>query len=608
MPKKIHMTPESNQHGPLSLIKSRSTYADLIVDYLAHLGIDTVFGVPGGAIEPLLNALARSERKNGPRLVVARHECGAAFMADGYYRETGKMSVVCSTTGPGATNLITGVASAQLEDIPMLVITAQTPLPKFGKRALQESSCTAVDTVGMFRYVTRYNTLVSHAEQLEGKLVAAIMAAHREPNSPCHISIPADILREASSVHAPLPSKILDHQFSLADDNTIAQLFRKIAAAKNITIYIGKNAGSASKQIMEFVELTHAAFVTNPMGKAWVNESHPLYCGVYGFAGHDSAKEIFQHPDIDLILAVGDALGELGTSGWSSDLLNDKLVHIDSAIEHFTRSPMASFHVFGDLNLIFERLLTPLRKLHQQGRRWENLIPERSQNCNGGYIPFNEPEKCKSSSTPLKPQRLMCYLAQQLPEDTRIYVDAGNGWSWATHYLTRTNSSGNYRIAMGYGAMAWAIGAAIGSALANPRAPTVCIVGDGSYLMSAQEISVAVQEKLCIIFLVLNDSALGMVKHGQALGRQESIGWQLNQINFAMMAQAMDVEGIIIRSPLDLVALDLTRLLNKDGPTLLDVRIDGTEIPPMGERVKGLAATHHSTTSSNAPDSATPGG
>ena len=130
------------------------TFADLLVDYLNQLGIDTVFGVPGGAIEPLLNALARSARNGGPRLVVARHEGGAAFMADGYYRESGKMGVVCSTTGPGATNLITGVASALLDDVPMLVITAQTPLPKFGKRALQESSCTSIDTVGIFRYVT----------------------------------------------------------------------------------------------------------------------------------------------------------------------------------------------------------------------------------------------------------------------------------------------------------------------------------------------------------------------------------------------------------------------------------------------------------------------
>ncbi|MGK0499527.1 MAG: acetolactate synthase-1/2/3 large subunit, partial [Oceanicoccus sp.] len=191
----------------------KTTYADMIVEYLARIGIEVVFGVPGGAIEPFLNALARSERRGGPRLVVARHECGAAFMADGYYRETGKMGVVCATTGPGSTNLITGVSSAMADKIPMLVITAQTPLPKFGKHALQESSCTAIDTVGMFRYCTLFNTLISHHEQLESKLVAAIMAAHRTPHGPAHISIPADVLRAPAKIKSHIHADLLNQQF-----------------------------------------------------------------------------------------------------------------------------------------------------------------------------------------------------------------------------------------------------------------------------------------------------------------------------------------------------------------------------------------------------------
>src|SRR3990167_63874 len=163
-----------NTEEPLDMVVL--TYADLLVAYLNQLKIDYVFGVPGGAIEPLFDALARSERKGGVRAVVARHEAGAAFMADGYARETGRLGVCCATTGPGATNLLTGVASAYADNVPMLVITAQTPLPKFGRRALQDSSCSAIDIVGMFRHCTRYNSLVSHHEQLENKLIAAIMA------------------------------------------------------------------------------------------------------------------------------------------------------------------------------------------------------------------------------------------------------------------------------------------------------------------------------------------------------------------------------------------------------------------------------------------------
>ena len=154
---------------------NEKTLADLILAYLSSIKAEYIFGVPGGAIEPLYNALARSSRESedndkvSVKSVVARHEAGAAFMADGYARETGKLGVCCATTGPGTTNLITGVASAYADRVPMLVITAQTALPNFGKRGLQESSSDGIDTVAMFENFTNYNTLISHPSQLEGK-------------------------------------------------------------------------------------------------------------------------------------------------------------------------------------------------------------------------------------------------------------------------------------------------------------------------------------------------------------------------------------------------------------------------------------------------------
>lgn len=562
--------------------------ADVIVDYLEKLGIEVIFGVPGGAIEPLMNAVARSQRRGGLRLVVARHECGAAFMADGYYRETGKIGAVCSTTGPGATNLVTGVASALAEEIPMLVITAQTPLPKFGKRALQESSCTAIDTVSIFRHITVFNTLVSHQEQLESKLVAAIMAAHRSPNGPVHISVPSDILRAPLALNNHLQPELLTHNFSIVDDTSIAHLCDQLLKARRIVVYVGRGAGQASRRLMEFIEHTGAAFVTGPMGKAWVNEHHPQYRGVYGFAGHESARGVLQHPDVDLIVAVGAALGELETSGWSHELLNNKLVHIDSSIEHFTRSPMARLHVYGRLDVIFERLGIALRHAQRQGKRWDKLPPPKEININGGYVPLDNTDACLSPSRPLKPQRLMHWLSRKLPEEARIFIDAGNAWAWATHYFSTKSDQGYYRIAMSFGSMTWGMSAAIGSAFANPGAPTICVLGDGSYLMGGQEISVAAQHNLPVVFLLLNDSAMGMVMHGQRLGNQESIGWELNEINYAALAQAMGIEGRVITSAEQLETLDLDALFAKSGPTLLDVRIDREEVPPMTERIRGL--------------------
>lgn len=572
------------------------TGADLIVNYLQWLGVDTVFGVPGGAIEPLLNALALAEREGGPRLVVARHESGAAFMADGYYRETGRMGAVCSTTGPGATNLITGVASAYVEEIPMLVITAQTPLPKFGRGALQESSCTAVDTVGMFRYITRFNSLVSHPEQLETKLVSALMSAHQDTRGPVHLSIPSDVLR-APVERTRVQHELLVPDYAVVDELAIDRLCARLAQVDSMVLYIGAGAGRAARQLMEFVELTNTPFVVAPTGKTWVDETHPLYRGVYGFAGHESARRLLQNPQAELILAVGCALEELDTSGWQAELLNNRLVHIDSCAEHFMRSPMACLHVLGRVDKVFDQVLVQVYAAKQWGREWRAPGGRSHKNLYGGYAKLRESEKCLSEDAPVKPQRLMSYLSRALPDKTRIFVDAGNGWSWATHYLMRSNYEGLYRVAMGYGSMTWSIGAAIGSAVARPDAPTLCILGDGSYLMSGQEITVAAQQKLPVVFIVLNDAAMGMVMHGQLLGQQESIGWQLNDVNYAAMAAAMGIDGMIIEQPRQLESLDWDALFAKTGPTLLDVRIDRNEVPPMEDRIKGLAGS-----------SATPGG
>lgn len=587
---------ELNERSDKPLIEAKPdvdgyhTNADLIVDYLEKLGIDTVFGVPGGAIEPFFNSLARSQRRGKIKLIVARHESAAAFMADGYYRETGKMGVVCSTTGPGATNLITGVGSALADEIPMLVITAQTPLPKFGKRALQESSCTAIDTVAIFRQVTRFNTLVSHPEQLEAKLVSAIMAAHRTPHGPVHISVPSDVLRSHAELRPHIHADLLVHDFNTADDEAIAKLCEKLGRVDNVVLYIGNGVGRASQHIMDFAELTNANFITGPMGKSWVDETHPLYRGVYGFGGHQSANELLQNPEVNLIIAVGTALGELGTSGWKNDLLNTKLVHIDSSIEHFSRSPMANLHVFGNIETIFKRVVNNIREAKTWGRKWKSVSPTpKLSKFIDSSIDVLEPEKCTSNASPILPQRLFHQLSVDLPEETRVYIDAGNSWAWATHYFNRSSHKGLYRISMGFGSMAWSLGAAIGSSVANPKVPTMCVIGDGSYLMSSHEITVAVQHKLPVVIVLLNDAAMGMVMHGQKLGGQESIGWELNKIDYAAVAKALGGNGVVVDTPEELVNLNWHEMFNHNGPTLIDVRIDRNEVPPMGDRVRGLA-------------------
>src|SRR6185369_2860841 len=221
--------------NPQATVKEMPQVADLIVSYLEQMGVEYVFGIPGGAIEPLYNALARSSRRGGPRPVVARHEAGAAFMADGYARETGRIGVCCATSGPGATNLITGVACAFDNGIPMLVITGQPSLPSFGKRALQESACTGINTLGMFRHCTRYNSLISHPEQIESKLITALQRAVRAPRGPVHLSIPLDIMKSPSPVSKPsydIAAKL--RPTSLLDADATDDLIELLQDAKNI--------------------------------------------------------------------------------------------------------------------------------------------------------------------------------------------------------------------------------------------------------------------------------------------------------------------------------------------------------------------------------------
>lgn len=583
---------------------------DLLVAYLAQLSVDYVFGVPGGAIEPLYNALARSGRKGGPRSVVARHEAGAAFMADGYARQTGKLAVCCATTGPGATNLITGVASAYENHIPMLVITAQTALSNFGRGAFQESSCTGINTVGLFQYCSRYSTLVSHVDQLEHKLSTAIMMAYQSPRGPSHLSIPLDILRSPAPVKEPSYNlATLLHRPALLDDDGVKALCGQIGQAKKVVFVVGEECSEAIGTILELALLVRANVITTPHGKGLVSPYHPLFRGVIGFAGHRSATEALSDPEVDTVVVFGASLGEWASNGWDSQtLLNNRLIHVESAEGNLTRTPMARLHVRGTIITICERVLDYLhRRLPKEEksmppverRRPDSPMREPAMQESRWQFQLDEEAKYCDDSTPIKPQRLMKELTRLFPPNTRFLADTGNSMAWAIHYLQpfdrrlsgrRDAKGGLLRSCLEFASMGWAIGAAVGTALGDPANPVVCITGDGSLLMSGQEITVAAQEKLPIIFIILNDAALGMVKHGQRLAQAEPIGFELPEVNFCAYAEAMGVPGHIIRSPQDLLDLDMKVILQRRGPTLLDVRVDPEEVPPIRTRIRILGA------------------
>lgn len=355
---------------------------DLITAYLQLLGVEFVFGVTGGAIEPFYNALARSGRSGGPSAVVARYETGAAFMAEGYARNSGLLVVCCSTTGPGATNLLTGVASAYEGGIPMLVITAQTAIVNFGRKPLQESDDTGLNTVGIFKYCTHYNSLISHIEQFEHKLISAIVCAY-SCKGPVHLSVPLDIMKSKPNIDRPsydiakLVKKPVVH-----DERSITNIFGELISSKKCVFIVARDCLGAMNEILSVAAHINADLVTTPDGKGLINPRHPQFKGVISFAGHDCAEQSLLNKSVDTILAIGSNMGEWSTNGLDkSTVLNQRMIHISSDDSFFARSPMARMHVSGNIRKIFSLLLNELqdwnpRKLNQHDGNLRSLHGE----------------------------------------------------------------------------------------------------------------------------------------------------------------------------------------------------------------------------------------
>lgn len=566
------------------------TTADMVVEYLNKLGVEYIFGVPGGAIEPLMDAVARSSRVGGIRFVLARHESGAAFMADGYARETGKLGVCCATAGPGATNLITGVANAYDNAIPMLVITGQPGLPVHGRRALQDSSCTGVNVLGMFEHCTVYNTMVSHPQQMENKLLGALQSAIRN-KGPVHLTVPSDVFRAPSPTHtAQYDMQKLLRPSALVDPQEVEMLYTLLQQAKKPIFVIGGTAGSTIRSIMGIVNRYQIPFIATPDGKGFISPQHPMYRGVIGFAGHTTSEAVLQDPAVDLIIAVGASMTEWTSGVWSKSLMNNRLVHIDDNEEHLAMTPMAHMHIRGNMAIVMAQLFIAV---------CENPIRIQPNDELWTGMPYSNISTFVDEQQPIKPQQLMRELGNMFPPNAIYLADSGNSVAWAIHNLnpnipiTRDISKSWFRATTNFASMGWAFGAAIGTAMANPEVPVVCIAGDGSTLMNGMEISVAVAEQLNVVFVVLNDSALGMVKQGQILGGAEQIGSTIPQTDFAMLAKSLGATGYIIRKSSDLEDIKFSSIWPTKGPIVLDVRIDVNEVPPMKSRVAVLAGISH---------------
>ncbi|MBL8446379.1 MAG: thiamine pyrophosphate-binding protein [Zoogloeaceae bacterium] len=591
--------------GVVDPIQDRSvmTVADLVVDYLRVAGVEYVFGVPGGGIEPFFDAFARRERLGGPRIITVRHESGGAFMAEGYARETGRIGVCIATAGPGATNQLTGVASAHENRVPLLALTGQSALSKFGRRAVQESSSAAIDVMGIYAGATIFNALVSSPAQVETMVTTALMRAS-QLRGPAHLAIPVDVQREqviGALGHQSLRQLCRAPVF--ADSSAVEDLVDLLRRASNPILVIGERALAAARRITDLADWLDCPFVTTPDAKGLIDPYHRQFRGVFGFAGHASANEALA-ANRDLVVVFGSPLGEVGTAGWSKAILNDRLVHVDAIPDYFPQSPMARLHVCGDLEDVVARLqeALPPRPAGSQEVLSVNPAEDAAEAVGGDKL-----------APGVSPEALLGRISTTAPSNLRLFADSGNSMAWAIHCLRVRDRRGQtqalpgarlgpYRadrrgrprswlnVSLDFGAMGWAIGAAIGSAFANRGGPVICLTGDGSLLMNGQEMTVAQAERLPVIFIVLNDSALGMVMHGQRLAGAEAVGYELPPVDFAAFATAMGVKALTIAQDADLDDLDVSAFDLQGGPLLVDVRIDRDATPPMAVRSRTLQA------------------
>lgn len=552
------------------------TNADVLLNYLLNAGIKTIFGVPGGAIEPFYDSISKALQQDMEvNSVIARHESGAALMAEGYYREMNELAVCCSTSGPGASNAITGVSSAYAENIPMIVITGSSSIRSQGKGALQEGSDAFMNTLTLFDNCTAYNTLISNSSQFDHKVITAINYAITK-SKPVHLCIPVDVMREINNT----PS--YDFSFKhLKCDNVnydIISFMQDATSNKKVTVLLGKGASTALPSIKEAVQANNWLCAVTPDGKGLIEESFLNYTGVLGFAGHDSAYRSVHKDFCDCVISVGVTMNEVSTSGWDKNLqLFYNCIQLDYLESRLLQSSFIGTRILGSLYDIFSafnNVVSPVQNNHKK----ESLIT---------YNPVDKHENIHVTD-------LLECLDLNLMPDYRLYSDSGCSYLWSIHYSkVRKPLDDNrslFQIGIGTSTMSWAIGASVGAAMAlkiaNDDAPVVCLTGDGSYLMSGQELTTAVEENLNVVFIILNDSSLGMVKHGQRLANAERIGTNLPSINFTYIADSLGIQSLRVETPEDLNCLSDLRF--DKGPVLIDVIVDKEAVPPMKNRMKVL--------------------
>lgn len=534
--------------------------AQWLVHTLRIQGQDTVFGYPGGAIMPVYDALYGSSIRH----VLCRHEQGAAMAAIGYARATGKIGVCIATSGPGATNLITGLADALLDSVPIVAITGQTGNEMIGTDAFQE-----VDVLGLSLACTKHSYLVQSAEELPQVLSEAFALAVNGRPGPVLVDIPKDIQQRDYPFEAWL-SAVMDERL-VPSDQEVQQARDMLAQASKPVLYAGGGVGMAKAvpALREFLRVTQMPVVTTLKALGTVMTDYPWYPGMVGMHGAPASNHAVQ--ECDLLIAVGARFDDRVTGRLDSFAAGAKVIHLDIDPAEFNKLRQVHVALRGDLTTLLARLQQPL-----QIASWQARVSGLIQEYGWRY---------QHPGTAIYAPLLLKQLSAAKPADCVVTTDVGQHQMWAAQHMTFTRPE-NFISSGGLGTMGFGIPAAIGAQLARPDDMVICISGDGSFMMNVQELATIKRYQLPIKIVLLDNQRLGMVRQWQQLffNQRYSETCLYDNPDFVALAQVFGIAGQRIDCK-EYVAKALETMLCHEGAYLLHVSINELEnvwplVPP----------------------------
>ncbi|WP_372632027.1 thiamine pyrophosphate-binding protein [Cohnella sp.] len=544
--------------------------ARAVLEYLKGSGVKRLFGIPAGSVNAFFDELCEL-----PELepVVAKHEGAASYMAAAYAKYGGGLGVCIGCSGPGATNLVTGAANAMREHLPVLFLTGAVPVGTMGLNASQE-----LDVVPVFRPVTKYSVAVKDA----GHLLEEVAKAHRIAVSgvpgPVHIAVPIDV--QHAEIGMPDIPTGASRRPMVPDPAAIERAARALLDNGRGCILAGQGVRGSVEALVELAELLQWPMMATPQAKGYIPDNHPLYAGIFGFAGHETASAIVSDDSLPTLLIVGSSLGETATNNYNPGLTRGRLtIQLDFDSTVFNRKYEIDIPVLGDIRLSLLMLIDELRAQAPNAARGS-----------AGPVPAAAATALAEPDGEYNTKNVLLGLQSCLPRNTRYAVDIGEFMSYVIHCMKVTESD-SYAINVHFGAMGSGIGSAIGSKLAEPERPVVCLTGDGCFFMHGMEILTAKELGLPILFVVMNNARLGMVYHGHSLQfKRTHPSFEQEAVNIAAMGEAMGIPSYRILGMDDLRQDVVAGLMSAGGPAILEVVLQDDNVPPMGDRVKFLSS------------------